>query len=90
MNVSHNRSDFCHTITGSLLSLLGLLSFLCGFFGDLLDKLESLLDVSLGGGSLSSLKHLEEHLLGGVHRMLGEHNSNRSRGRVARSEGVVA
>jgi len=85
MNVSHNRSDFCHTITGSLLSLFGLL----GFFGDLLDKLNGLLDVSSGGGSLSSLKHLAEHLLGGVHGVLLEHNSNRSRGLVARSEGVV-
>ena len=45
--------------------------------------------MSLGGGSLSLRKHLEEHLLGGVHRMLGEHDSNRSRGRVARSERVV-
>ena len=89
MNVSHIRSDFCHTITGSLLSLLGLLSFLCGFFGDLLDKLKSLLDVSLGGGSLGSLKHLLEHFGGGVHRVPGEHNSDRSRSRVARSEGVV-
>jgi len=85
MNVSHIRSDFCHTITGSLLSLLGLLSF----FGDLLYKLKSLLDVSPGGGSLSSLKHLVEHLLGGVHRVLGEHDSDRFRGRVARSERIA-
>ena len=82
MNVSHNRSDFCHTITGSLLSLLS-------FFGDLLDKLKSLLDVSLGGGSLGSLEHLVEHFLGGMHGVLGEHNSHRSRGRVARFERVV-
>ena len=85
MNVSHNRSDFCHTITGSLLPLLGLLSF----FGDLLDKLKSLLDVSLGGGSLGFRKHLVEHLHGFMHRVLLEHDSNRSRGRVARLERVV-
>ena len=67
-------------------SLLGLLSF---FGGDLLYQFQSLLDVSLGGGSLSSLKHLREHLVGGLGGVLLQQNSHRSGGRVARSEGVV-
>ena len=45
--------------------------------------------MSLGGGSLGFLEHLVEHFLGGMHRVLGEHNSHRSRGRVARSERVM-
>jgi hypothetical protein len=85
MNVSHNRSDFCHTISGSLLSLLGLLSF----FGDFVYHFQSLLEMSLGCGSLGFLQHLLEHLAGGKGRVLGKHDSDRSRGRVARSERIV-
>ena len=70
-------------------SLLGLFSLLCFFGGDLLYQFQSLLDVSLGGGSLSSLKHLLEHLVGGLGGVLLQQNSHRSGGRVARLEGIV-